>query len=84
MQVKYEINELKARKDEELERIILKNRHLGRSDRDGEEKIIDEIEKSIREKENELKKPIARDSDLIDSLLRLDEIIKDLKTALNY
>ena len=28
VQVKYEINELKVRKDEELERIILRNRHL--------------------------------------------------------
>ena len=53
VQVDYKINELKARNDEELEYIILKNRHLGRLDRDGEEKIIDEIEKSIREKENE-------------------------------
>ena len=55
MQVKYEINELKARKDEELEHIILRNRCFGRSDRDTE-KRIDEIEKSRREKENELKK----------------------------
>ena len=53
VQLKYEINELKTRKDEELEHIILRNRRLGRPDRDGEEKIIDEIEKSIREKENE-------------------------------
>ena len=53
-QVKYEIHELKARKDEELERIILRNRHLGRLDRDGEENIIDEIEESIREKEKNL------------------------------
>ena len=53
VQVDYKINELKARNDEELEYIILNNRHLGRLDRDGEEKIIDEIEKSIREKENE-------------------------------
>ena len=30
--IKYEINELKARKDEELERMILRNRHLGRPD----------------------------------------------------
>ena len=37
VQVKYEINELKARNDEELERIILRNRYLGRPDRDGEE-----------------------------------------------
>ena len=57
--VKYEINELKARKDEELEFIILRNRHLRRPDRDGEEKIKAGIEKSIREKENELKKPVC-------------------------
>ena len=55
MQVKNEINRLKARKDEELEHIILRNRYLERPDRDGEEKIIDELEESIREKENELK-----------------------------
>ena len=30
--IKYEINELKSRKDEELERMILRNRHLGRPD----------------------------------------------------
>ena len=30
VQVKYEINEFKARKDEELEHIILRSRHLGR------------------------------------------------------
>ena len=47
VQVKYKINELKTRKDEELDHIILRNRHLGRLDRDEEEKI-DEIEKSIR------------------------------------
>ena len=55
VQVKNEINRLKARKDEELEHIILRNRYLERPDRDGEEKIIDELEESIREKENELK-----------------------------
>ena len=82
VQVKYKINELKARKDEELEHIILRNRHFGRPDRDGEEKIIDEIEKLIREKENELKNLFARDNELIDLLLGLDEIIKDLKTML--
>ena len=38
VQVKYEINELKVRKDEELEHILLRNRHLGRPDRGGEEK----------------------------------------------
>ena len=82
VQVKYEINELKARKDEELEDIMLINRYFGRPDRNGEEKTIDEIEKSIREKENELKNLFARDNELIDFLLGLDEIIKDLKTML--
>ena len=82
LQVKYEINRLKTRRNEELEHIILKNRYLGRLDRDGEEKIIDEIEKSIREEENELKNLFATDNDLIDSLLKLDEFIKNLKTAL--
>ena len=42
VQVKNEINRLKTRKDEELERIILRNRYLGRPDRDREEKIIGE------------------------------------------
>ena len=84
VQVKYEINGLKARKDEELEYIILRNRHLGRPDRDGQEKIIDEKEKPIREKENELKNLFVTDNDLIDSLLRLEEIIKDPKTALKH
>ena len=83
VQVKYEINELKARKDEELEHIILRNRYFGRLDRDEEEKVIDEIEKLIREKENELKNLFARD-ELIDLLLGLDEIIKDLKTVLKH
>ena len=55
LQVKYEINELTARKIEELECIILRNRLLGRPDRDGEEEIIDELDESIREKESELK-----------------------------
>ena len=55
MQVKNEINSLKTRRNEELDHIILGNRHLARPDRDGKEKVIDEIEKSIREKENELK-----------------------------
>ena len=82
VQVKYEINELKARKDEELEYIILRNRYFGRLDRDTEEKIVNEIEKSIREKETELKNFFATDNELIDLLLELDEIIKDLKTAL--
>ena len=76
VQVKYEINELIVRKDEELEYIILRNRHLGRLDRDGEEKITDELDKFIRDKENELKNLFAADNDLIDSLSRLDELIK--------
>ena len=84
MQVKYEINKLKTRKDEELGYITLSNRHLGRPHRDGEEKIIDEIEKSIREKENELKNLFVTDNELIDLLLELDEVIKDLKTALKH
>ena len=50
VQAKHEINELKARKGVELEHVMLRDRHLGRVDRDGEEKIIDETEKSIREK----------------------------------
>ena len=82
VQVKYEINELKARKDEELEHIIRKNRYFGRSDGDREEKIIDEIEKSRRKKENELKNLFATDNELIDLLLELDEIKRDLKTVL--
>ena len=73
VQVKYEINELKARK----EHIILRNRHFRKSYGDREEKRIDEIEKSIREKKIELKNLFARDNELIDLLLRLDEIIKD-------
>ena len=82
VQVKYEINELKARKDGELEHIIRKNRYFGRSDGDREEKIIDEIEKSRRNKENELKNLFATDNELIDLLLELDEIKRDLKTVL--
>ena len=81
VQVKYEINEMKVRKDKELERIILRNRHLERLDRDGEEKIIDEIEELIREKENEFKNLFIRDNELIHLLLELDEVTKDLKTA---
>ena len=84
VQVKYEINELRVRKDEELEGIILRNRHLGRPDRDGEEKIINEIEESIKEKKNELKNLFASDNELIDLLLELDEVIKNLKTALKH
>ena len=84
VQVKNEKNRLKTRKDEELEHIILRNRYLGRQDRDGEEKIMNEIEKSIREKGNELKNLYVTDNDLIDSLLKLDEVIKDLKTVLKH
>ena len=73
VQVKYEINELKARK----EHTILRNRHFRKSYGDTEEKRIDEIEKSIREKKIELKNLFARDNELIDLLLRLDEIIKE-------
>ena len=51
--IKNEINELKARKDEELDSIILKKKYFRRSDRDTKEKRIDEIEKSRREKEDE-------------------------------
>ena len=69
MQVKNEIYRLKTRKDEELEHIIPRNRYLGRPDRDGEETIIDETGKSIREKENELKNLFATDNELIDLLL---------------
>ena len=82
VQAKYEINELEARKDEELEYMILRNRYFGRSDRDRKEKIIDEIEKSRREKENELENLFPTDNELIDLLLELDEIKRDLKTVL--
>ena len=81
--VKY-INELKGRKTQELECIILGNRHLGRPDRDGEEETIDKLDELIREKVNELKNLFATDNDLIDSLLWLNEIIKDLKTGLTH
>ena len=80
MQVKYEINELKARKDEELEHIILRNRYFGRSDRDPE-KRIDEIEKSRTEKENELKNLFGTDNELINLLLESHETLKDLNTV---
>ena len=80
----YKCLSLKARKDEELEYIILRNQHLGRPDIDGEKKIINEIEKLIREKGNELKNLFTRDDELIDLLLGLDEVIKDLKTALKH
>ena len=76
------MNELTVRKDEELECIILRNRHLGRPDRNGEEEIIDELDKSIREKVNTLKSLFVTDNDLIQSLLWLDEVTKDLKTTL--
>ena len=78
VQVKYEINELIARKDEELEHIVLRNRHLGRPDRDREYKIIGETEKSIKGKKNELKNSFVTDNDLIDSLLGLDEDGNDI------
>ena len=78
MQAKYEINELKIRKDGELEYIILRNRHLGRLDRDGEEEIIDELDEWIREKENELKNLFARDDELLDLLLELDKSTKSI------
>ena len=62
-------------------RIILRNRHLRRPDRDGEEEIIDELDELIREKVNELRILFSIDNDLIDSLLWLI-IVKDLKTGL--
>ena len=58
------------------------NRHLRRPYRDEEEEIIDEIDKLIRKKVNELKSLFATDTDLIDLLLWQDEIIKDPKTKL--
>ena len=67
MQVKDEINQLEVRKDEELEHIMLRNRYFGRSDRDTE-KRIDEIEKSRKEKDHELKNFFATDNVLIDLL----------------
>ena len=82
VQVKYEIIELKARKDEELEHIIQKNRYFKRSDGNREEKRIDEIEKSIRKKENELEDWLDIGNNLIDCLLELDEIEEDTKTML--
>ena len=43
--------------------------------------MLDEIEKSIRKKENELKNSkYGRDNELVDLVLELDETIKDLKT----
>ena len=63
---------------------MLGNRHLGILDRDEEEKLIHILEKSIKEKENELKNWFAKDNELIDLLSGLDEIIKDLKTVLKH
>ena len=65
LQAKNEINRLKARKYEELERIILRNRHLRRPDRDGEEEIIGKAGELIRKKVNELKNLFTIDNDLI-------------------
>ena len=62
---------------------MLRNIYFGRSDGD-EEKRIDKIQKSIRKKENELKNLFATDNEHIDLLLKLDEIIKDLKAALKH
>ena len=63
VQIKYEINRLIARKDEEREYIILLNRHLNRPDRDGEEIIIiDGIEELIKEKKNQLKNLFVTDN----------------------
>ena len=76
-QVRDEINELKARKDEESELIILMNRYFKISDRDAEEKRIDQIKE-----EKELGKFLATDNNLIDWLLELDEINRDMKTKL--
>ena len=79
-EVQYEKNELKARKDEEFEHIIRKNRYFGRSNGGRVKKRIDEIENSKREKENELENLFATDNELIDLLLELDEIKKKIKT----
>ena len=65
-QLKNEIHKSKARKNEELERIILRNRHVRRPDRDGVEEIIDEVDELIRKKVNELKHLFAKGNDLID------------------
>ena len=64
--MKNEIHKSKARKNEELERIILRNRHVRRPDRDGVEEIIDEVDELIRKKVNELKNLFATGNDLID------------------
>ena len=84
LQLKNEINRLKARKDEELEHLILRNKHLRRSEKDGEEELIDEVDELITKKVNELKNLFAADNDLIDLLLWLDETMKDLKTKLKH
>ena len=65
LQEKNEINRLKARKYEELKRIILRNRHLRRPDRDREEEIIGKADELIRKKVNELKNLFTIDNDLI-------------------
>ena len=62
VQVKNEINRLKARKDEELEHIILRNKRPGRN---GEEELIDELDELIREKVNEFKNLFVTDNELI-------------------
>ena len=70
VQVKYKINELKARKGEVLEYIILRNRYFGRSDRDTEEKRINQIEKLIKENKNKFEDWLDIDNKVIDSLLK--------------
>ena len=82
VQIRNEIDELEARKDEKLEYIILRIRYLGRLVTDTKEKKIDEIEKSIREKENELGNLLDIDNNLIDWLLELEEIERGMKTML--
>ena len=81
-QVRDEIDELGARKDEELEHIILRNRYLGRLIRGTEEKRLDEIEKSTREKENELGDLRAIGNKHFDRLLKLDKIKEHMKIML--
>ena len=82
VQGKGEINQLEARKDEELEQVILRNRYFGRLLRNAEEKRLDEIKKSIRENENELGDWLDIDNNFIDWLLELDEIEEHMKTTL--
>ena len=48
--MKNKISRLKARKYEELECIILRNRHLRRPGIDGEEEIIDKADELIRKR----------------------------------